>query len=76
VSAGELDRIRSGSYLRKGQEPPASAEFDAAFQHYRARFSAILERASDGISSVFDRVSTWFGGNDGGDDPSSNGEGL
>ena len=76
VSAGELDRIRSGSYLRKGQEPPASAEFDAAFQHYRARFSAILERAGDGISTVFDRVSTWFSGNDGGDDPSPNREGL
>jgi|HubBroStandDraft_1064217.scaffolds.fasta_scaffold15035_4 Zn-dependent protease with chaperone function len=70
VSAGELDRIRSGSYLRKGQEPPASAEFDAAFRHYRARFAAILERAGDGISSVFDRVSTWFSGNEADDNPS------
>src|ERR1019366_3282376 len=42
VSAGELDRIRSGSYLRRGQEPPASAEFDAAFQHYKNRFSTII----------------------------------
>lgn len=65
VSAGELDRIRAGNYLRKGQEPPPSAEFDAAFQHYRARFSAIFDRASDGISAVFDRVSTWLSGNEG-----------
>jgi Zn-dependent protease with chaperone function len=69
VSAGELDRIRSGSYLRRGQEPPASAEFDAAFQHYRNRFSTIIDRAGDGISSVFDRVSSWLGGNDQGGDP-------
>jgi len=69
VSAGELDRIRAGSYLRKGQEPPASAEFDAAFAHYRSRFAAILERAGDGISSVFDRFTTWLGGNEQGEDP-------
>jgi Zn-dependent protease with chaperone function len=76
VSAGELDRIRSGSYLRRGQEPPASAEFDAAFQHYRSRFAAILERAGDGISSVFDRVTTWLSGNGQGDDPSESSGGL
>jgi len=70
VSAGELDRIRSGSYLRRGQEPPASAEFDAAFQHYRSRFATIIERAGDGISTVFDRLTTWLSGNDQGDDAS------
>ncbi len=64
VSAGELDRVRSGSYLRRGQEPPATAEFEAALQHYRARFAAIFERAGEGISSVFDRVSAWLAGDD------------
>lgn len=64
VSAGELDRIRSGSYLRRGQEPPATAEFEAALQHYRARFAAIFERAGEGISSVFDRVSAWLAGDE------------
>jgi Zn-dependent protease with chaperone function len=67
VGAGELDRIRSGSYVRKGQEPPASSEFDAAFQHYRASFTGIFERASDGISTVLDRIGSWLGGGDGGD---------
>jgi Zn-dependent protease with chaperone function len=65
VSAGELDRIRSGSYVRRGQEPPVSAEFDAAFQHYRRRFGVILERAGDGLSSVVDRISTWLRGSQG-----------
>ncbi len=74
VSAGELDRIRSGSYLRRGQEPPPSAEFDAAFTHYRARFSSILSRASDGIGSVFDRITTWLAGD--GDNPESGGQGA
>ena len=64
VSAGELDRIRGGSYVRRGQEPPPSAEFDAALEHYRDRFSTIVDRAGDGISTVFDRVTSWLGGNE------------
>ena len=64
MSAGELDRIRSGSYLRRGQEPPFSQEFEAAFEHYRKRFSTIIDRASDGIASVLDRLTTWLGGSD------------
>ena len=67
VSSGELDRIRSGSYLHKGQEPPASEEFDAALQHYRARFSTMVDRAGDGISMVFDRLTSWLSGTDQGD---------
>ncbi|HMK63449.1 MAG TPA: M48 family metallopeptidase [Acidimicrobiales bacterium] len=62
VSAGELDRIRAGSYVRKGQEPPPSQEFEAAFEHYRKRFATILDRANEGISSVLDRLTTWLGG--------------
>jgi Zn-dependent protease with chaperone function len=66
VSAGELDRIRSGSYLRRGQEPPPSEEFDAALEHYRQRFAVMLERAGEGISTVLDRISAWLGGGEGG----------
>jgi Zn-dependent protease with chaperone function len=69
VSAGELDRIRSGTYLRRGQEPPPSEEFDAALEHYRKRFSAMLERAGEGISTVLDRISDWLGGHEGGSSP-------
>jgi len=64
VTSGDLDRIRSGSYLHKGQEPPTSHEFEAAFEHYRKRFSTILDRASDGISTVLDRLTTWLGGSE------------
>lgn len=62
VAAGDYDRIRSGQYVRRGQEPPASEEFDAAFQHYRRRFATIVERASSGVQTVADRVSSWLGG--------------
>ena len=62
VTAGEYDRLRSGQYLRRGQEPPPSQEFDAAFQHYRRRFSTIVERAGAGIQTVVDRLSSWLDG--------------
>jgi Zn-dependent protease with chaperone function len=61
VTAGDYDRIRSGQYVRRGQEPPPSAEFDAAFQHYRQRFARIVDRASSGVQTVADRFSSWLG---------------
>jgi hypothetical protein len=60
VSSGEYDRIRSGNYIRRGQEPPPSAEFQAAFAHYRERFTAMVERFSSGVQTTVDRVRSWI----------------
>ncbi len=65
VASGEYDRIRSGQYVRRGQEPPPSEEYNAAFQYYRRRFAGIVERASSGIQNVADRVSSWLSGSAG-----------
>lgn len=65
VRAGDLDRIRAGSYLRRGEEPPPSADFDTAFQYYRKRFTKMFERANEGINTVFERITTWIGGDTG-----------
>ena len=51
VSSGDYDRIRSGDYVKRGEEPPPSAHFEAAAQHYRERFSQMLERAAGGAQS-------------------------
>ena len=61
VTVGDYDRIRSGQYLRRGQEPAASAEFDAAYRHYRERFNRLVERAGSSVQSVVDKVTGWFG---------------
>jgi Zn-dependent protease with chaperone function len=63
VSSGEYDRIRSGDYVHRGQEPPPSEEFDNAFSHYRSRFASIVERAGSGIQNVADKVSSWLDSN-------------
>jgi len=60
VSSGEFDRQRSGGYLRRGQEPPPSAEFDMAFKHYRKRFSKMVERAGSGVQQVVSKFATWL----------------
>jgi Zn-dependent protease with chaperone function len=64
VGSGDYDRIRAGTYVRRGQEPAPNAEFDAAFQHYKQRFSRIVERAQGGIQTAFDKVTGWLGGNE------------
>lgn len=60
VQSGEYDRIRSGSYPRRGQEPPPSEEFDAAVAHYRARFSAFMERTSGDVERLGRQLRDWL----------------
>ncbi len=60
VSEGEFDPIRSGHYVRRGQEPPASAEFDAAVSHYGDRFAAMFDRVGGGVQRVADQISAWL----------------
>ena len=44
VQAGEYDRIVSGEYVRRGQEPGVRAEADAATEHYADRFREPVAR--------------------------------
>ena len=50
------------------------AEFDAAFRHYRERFSKMVERAGGGVQQVMSKFATWLD-NDapGGDAPDGEG---
>ena len=60
VASGDFDRIRSGTYLRRGQEPPPSEEFNSAVHHYRQRFSGMVERAGGGVQQAFDKFASWL----------------
>jgi len=60
VSEGDFDHIRSGRYLRRGQEPPPSAEFDAAVTHYGDRFVALVDRMGGGVQRVADQIGDWL----------------
>lgn len=60
VQEGEFDRIRSGSYVRRGQEPPAGDHLRDATEHYRRRFLEIAERVAGGIQRLAGQFSSWL----------------
>ncbi len=60
VQSGDYDRIRSGSYARRGQEPPPSAEFDAAVAAYRAKFSSFMERTAGDLQRLGRQLGDWL----------------
>jgi len=60
VQEGDFDRIRSGSYLRRGQEPPPSDQFREATEHYRQRFIEIVDRVAGGMQKMSSQFLTWF----------------
>jgi hypothetical protein len=60
VREGGYDRVRSGSYVRRGQEPPVPKEFNAAVAHYRERFLRILGVASGGVEKALHQLEDWL----------------
>jgi Zn-dependent protease with chaperone function len=60
VSEGDYDRIRGGSYVHEGEEPPPTEELKAATEHYRKRFMEVVDRVSGGVQKIADQVSSWL----------------
>ena len=60
VSDGSYDRIRGGDYVRRGQEPPVTAELQGAIAHYRERFVKILSTATGGVEKALRQLEDWL----------------
>jgi len=60
VRGGDYDRIVSGHYVRRGEEPPPSAEFAKAVEHYSERFGELVERTGVGINQLSKRIASWI----------------
>ena len=60
VADGSYDRVRSGNYVRRGQEPPASAEMEGAIAHYRERFAHILDVTAGGVDKALRQLEDWL----------------
>jgi len=61
VRAGEYDRIKDGSYIRRGQEPPLSEEAGAAQDHYAERVRDAFKDVGDSLGDVGDQLGGWLG---------------
>jgi Zn-dependent protease with chaperone function len=60
VQSGEYDRIRAGSYPRRGHEPAPSAEFQAAVDAYKAKFTRFFERTAGDVQRLGRQLSDWL----------------
>ncbi|MGH8979615.1 MAG: M48 family metallopeptidase [Acidimicrobiales bacterium] len=60
VQSGEYDRIRGGSYPRRGQEPPPSAEFQAAVDSYKTKFQRFFERTAGDVQRLGRQFGDWL----------------
>jgi Zn-dependent protease with chaperone function len=67
VRSGEYDRIVDGSYMRRGEEPPARDDAGDAVDFYAERFKRFFKDAGAGVASAGDKfadaaskVSDWL----------------
>jgi Zn-dependent protease with chaperone function len=56
VQSGEYDRIVAGDYVRRGAEPGAREEADAATEHYTERFRSFFNDAAEGVAKVGEQL--------------------
>ena len=60
VREGDYDRIVSGDYVRRGEEPPPREEAEAASQHYGERVRDAFKGAGESIQDVGQQLSDWL----------------
>jgi hypothetical protein len=60
VREGDYDRMVRGDYLRRGEEPRASEEAEAASAFYADRISGAFQTAGSSISEVGQQLSDWL----------------
>jgi len=62
IQSGAYDRIIGGDYVRRGQEAPASVEFEEAVDHYTGHFTTLIESTGEGVKQFSRSLSDWLRG--------------
>ena len=60
VRSGDYDRIKDGSYIRRGQEPPLRDEAGAAQEHYAGRVRDAFKDVGDSLNDVGEQLGEWL----------------
>jgi Zn-dependent protease with chaperone function len=60
VRSGDYDRIKDGSYVRRGQEPPLREEAEAAQSHYGERVRDAFKDVGDSLNDVGEQLGDWL----------------
>jgi Zn-dependent protease with chaperone function len=62
VQSGDYDRIVSGIYPTRDQEPDPKDHAGRAYDHYRERFKKSFEDAGESLERGIDRMAEWLQG--------------
>jgi Zn-dependent protease with chaperone function len=76
VQEGEYDRMVRGDYMRRGEEPSAREEADAAGTYYADRIGSAIQSAGSSVGEVGQQLGDWLKrvrSTDGGTDDSDDG---
>jgi Zn-dependent protease with chaperone function len=60
VRAGEYDRMVRGDYMRRGEEPTAREEADAAGVFYADRIGRAIQSAGSSVAEVGEQLGDWL----------------
>jgi Zn-dependent protease with chaperone function len=60
VREGDYDRMVGGDYMRRGEEPTAREEADAAGSFYGDRIGGAIQQAGSSISEVGQQLGDWL----------------
>jgi hypothetical protein len=60
VREGEYDRMVRGDYMRRGEEPTAGEEADAAGVYYADRVGDAIEAAGSSVAEVGQQLGDWL----------------
>jgi Zn-dependent protease with chaperone function len=60
VRSGDYDRIKDGSYTRRGQEPPLRDEAGAAQDHYAGRVRDAFKDVGGSLNDVGEQLGDWL----------------
>jgi Zn-dependent protease with chaperone function len=60
VHEGEYDRMVRGDYLRRGEEPSAREEADAASVYYTERIGSAIQSAGSSVAEVGEQLGDWL----------------
>jgi Zn-dependent protease with chaperone function len=60
VQEGEYDRMVRGDYMRRGEEPSAREEADAAGTFYADRIGSAIQSAGSSVSDIGEQLGDWL----------------
>lgn len=60
IQSGAYDRIITGDFVRRGQEPPPTAEFERAVHFYAGHFTTLIQDTGEGVQQFTRTLADWL----------------